>query len=143
MLPSSSRRSGNLVISRLWSGLLRLAIKPVAMSKQRERLEDRLASMEVHLADIARTARVLVQSGFLDAIMSYVSENKSARSSFEQPEPKLYIRDVLEYLGISERTYYRKVTEGKLIPRKWEGPDYFYPSDLESERDESIRRGRL
>jgi len=113
------------------------------MSKQRERLEDRLASMEVHLADIARTARVLVQSGFLDAIMSYVSENKSARSSFEQPEPKLYIRDVLEYLGISERTYYRKVTEGKLIPRKWEGPDYFYPSDLESERDESIRRGRL
>lgn len=99
--------------------------------------------MEAHLADIARTARMLVQSGILEAVMSYVSDKQADSRIAEQPEPKLYLHDVLEYLGISERTYYRKVMAGKLIPRKWEGPDYFYPSDLESEREESLRRGRL
>ena len=51
--------------------------------------------------------------------------------------------DVIDHLGISERTYYRKVAEGKLVPRKWEGPDFFYRSDLREERKESKRRGRI
>jgi len=45
--------------------------------------------------------------------------------------------------GISPRTYYRKVAQGKLTPRKWEGPDFFYRRDLEKERMESKRRGRI
>jgi len=55
----------------------------------------------------------------------------------------LFMADVLTYLGISERSYYRKVASGKLVPRKWEGPDYFYRADLESEHLESVRRGRI
>lgn len=102
------------------------------MSKQYVRIEDRLASIDAHLADIAHVARMLIHSGFLEAVTTNLPV-----------EPKLYLHDVLDYLGISERTYYRKVSSGKLTPRKWEGPDYFYLRDLDQEREESRRRGRV
>ena len=51
--------------------------------------------------------------------------------------------EVLKYLGISNRTYIRRVNDGTLIPRKMPGGDRFYKRDLDEARKESIRRGRV
>ena len=48
---------------------------------------------------------------------------------------------VIKYLGIHERTYIRKVKDGKLKPRKMAGGDRFYKRDLTEAYKESIRRG--
>ncbi|HWK57353.1 MAG TPA: hypothetical protein VNQ80_08450 [Parapedobacter sp.] len=65
------------------------------------------------------------------------------RRTFPPEEAKLFLPDVIDYLGISPQMYYRKVAQGKLTPRKWEGPDFFYRRDLEKGRMESKRRGRI
>ncbi len=48
-------------------------------------------------------------------------------------ETRMYLQNVLDYLHISERTYYRKVANGQLKPRHWDGKDYFYESDLQEQ----------
>ena len=98
------------------------------MLKQMEQLNGHLSSIDGHLATATQHLLALVEA---------------VRSVAPPEEPKLFMADVLTYLGISERSYYRKVASGKLVPRKWEGPDYFYLSDLEAEYAESKRRGRV
>ena len=73
-----------------------------------------------------------------------ISANASfAGCNFTLPASHSFMPDVINYLGISERTYYRKIADGKLVPRKWEGPDFFHRSDLKKERKEGRRRGRV
>ncbi|WP_316799689.1 helix-turn-helix domain-containing protein [Pedobacter frigidisoli] len=60
------------------------------------------------------------------------------------PEDVLLTRqEVIDYLGISESTYKRKVKQGSLKPHKFPGGDRFYKSDLRHEFFESKRRGRV
>lgn len=47
------------------------------------------------------------------------------------------------YLNMSKSTYYRKVKNGDLVPRKLGNTDYYFESDLEKEYQESLRRGRI
>ncbi|MGK6353495.1 hypothetical protein [Parapedobacter sp. DT-150] len=114
------------------------------MLKHYETLDGQLRAIESHLAPIAEAARRLVESGLLEDLAAHLPEIiLFVRQHFRVEEPRLFMPDVLDYLGISERTYYRKVAGGRLIPRKWEGPDFFYRSDLEEQRRESRRRGRI
>ncbi|MGK6353399.1 helix-turn-helix transcriptional regulator [Parapedobacter sp. DT-150] len=109
-----------------------------------EKLDNNLSNIDFQLTPIAQVARFMIESGFLENLAEHLPEMMAfIRRTFPREEPKLFMPDVLRYLGISERTYYRKVAEGRLIPRKWEGPDFFYRSDLEEERRESRRRGRI
>lgn len=60
------------------------------------------------------------------------------------PEDQMLTRlEVMEYLGISESTYKRKVRKGILKPSKLPGGDKFYKSELREEFLESKRRGRV
>jgi len=60
------------------------------------------------------------------------------------PEDQLLTRqEVMDYLGISESTYKRKVKKGILKPSKMPGGDRFYKSELRDEFLESKRRGRI
>ncbi|RZJ85744.1 MAG: DNA-binding protein [Chryseobacterium sp.] len=60
------------------------------------------------------------------------------------PEDELLTRqEVMDYLGISESTYKRKVKNGQLNPYKFPGGDRFYKSELRGELKESKRRGRV
>jgi|SRR5690606_35194872 len=114
------------------------------MLKHFEELDGRLASIEDNLRPLAAVAIYLMESGVLEQLTKHLPEIISfIRRNLPTDEPKLFLADVIDHLGISERTYYRKVADGKLVPRKWEGPDFFYPSDLEEERKESKRRGRI
>src|SRR5690606_30973838 len=99
---------------------------------------------EENLRPLAAVAVYLMESGLLEQLAKNLPEIVAfIRRTFPTDEPKMFMADVLDHLGISPRSYYRKVAEGKLTPRKWEGPDFFYPSDLEDERKESKRRGRI
>jgi len=109
-----------------------------------EKFDGQLKSIGENLRPVAAVAAYLLESGVLEQLTKHLPEIISfIRRNFPTDEPKLFLPDVLHYLSISERSYYRKVAEGKLVPRKWEGPDFFYPSDLEEERRESKRRGRI
>ncbi|SFC19009.1 hypothetical protein SAMN05421747_1064 [Parapedobacter composti] len=100
--------------------------------------------VQEHLASIAAVARTLTETGVLEQLAKHLPDmTLRLHRGLHREEPKLFMADVLRHLGISERTYYRKVAQGKLRPRKWEGPDFFYLSDLEEERRESVRRGRV
>jgi len=60
------------------------------------------------------------------------------------PEDQMLTRlEVMEYLGISESTYKRKVRKGILKPSKLPGGHRFYKSELREEFLESKRRGRV
>jgi DNA-directed RNA polymerase specialized sigma subunit len=60
------------------------------------------------------------------------------------PEDHLLTRqEVIDYLGISESTYKRKVKSGILKPQKLPGGDRYYKSELRQEFLESKRRGRI
>jgi len=114
------------------------------MLKHIESLDGRLQSIEENLRPIAAVAISLIESGLLEQLAEYLPEIAAfIRRTFPKDEPKMHLPEVLKYLGLSERTYYRRIADGKLTPRKWEGPDFFYPSDLEAERKESKRRGRI
>lgn len=117
------------------------------MSTENTALYARLDIMEHHLRDLAEAARLLVESGVLQLLVDHLPTALNSLHPSQSPpfkdERKLFLFDVLNYLGISERSYYRKVAQGKLVPRKWEGPDYFYRSDLDAEYAESKRRGRV
>ncbi|WP_353197617.1 DNA-binding protein [Parapedobacter defluvii] len=114
------------------------------MKNQFETLNNNLSNINHHLAPIAEAAQLLIESGALEKLADQLPEIITfLRKHFPIEEPRLFMPDVLDYLGIHKRTYYRKVADGKLIPRKWEGPDFFYRSDLEEERKESKRRGRI
>lgn len=114
------------------------------MLNQFEKLDRRLASIEENLRPIAALAVSFMESDLLEEMAKHLPELVSfIRRTFPKNEPKMHLPEVLKYLGFSERTYYRRIADGKLIPRKWEGPDFFYPSDLEEERKESKRRGRI
>ncbi|WP_231426449.1 helix-turn-helix domain-containing protein [Pedobacter sp. Leaf250] len=52
-------------------------------------------------------------------------------------------QQVQEYLGISESTYKRKVSEGALKPMKFPGGDRFYKSELHKEYLNSIKSGKI
>lgn len=109
-----------------------------------EKLCSILNNIVFNLKPIADVAQFLIKSGLLEDLAKRLPEIIDfMRHTFPAEEPKLFMADVLRYLGISPRTYYRKIRKGKLIPRKWEGPDFFYPSDLETELKESKRRGRI
>lgn len=62
-----------------------------------------------------------------------------------QAEPGEYLEpwEVQKRLGISERTFYRHLKQGVLVPRRVGKRIFFYPSDLEAAIRESKRRGRL
>ena len=109
-----------------------------------EKLNQNLSNIDLHLAPIASIAEFLIESGTLEKLTEQVPEIIALlRKHIPIEEPKLFMADVLHYLGISERSYYRKLATGKLKPRKWEGPDFFYRCDLEGEYKESKRRGRI
>ena len=114
------------------------------MLKHLENLDANLRNIESRLAPIAEVAEKLLDSGLLDKLTEQLPEIiQFIRRTFPTEQPKMYMPDVIRHLGISDRTYYRKISEGKLVPRKWEGPDFFYRSDLEKEWKESKRRGRI
>ncbi len=114
------------------------------MKNQLEKLDNSLNNIDFRLAPIAQVAQFLIESGLLENLAEHLPEIITLmRRMFPAEETKLFMADVIHYLGISERSYYRKVAEGKLVPRKWEGPDFFYGSDLAEERKESKRRGRI
>jgi len=114
------------------------------MLNHSENLDGRLASIDDNLRPLAAVAVYLLESGLLEQLVKHLPELAAfIRRTFPRDEPKMHLPEVLKYLGFSERTYYRRIADGKLIPRKWEGPDFFYPSDLEEERKESKRRGRI
>lgn len=60
-----------------------------------------------------------------------------------QEDQLLTRQEVMDYLGISESTYKRKVRKGILKPSKMPGGDRFYKSELREEFLESKRRGRI
>jgi len=114
------------------------------MKDHLHKLNNSLSNINYHLAPIAEAAQLLIESGALEKLTEHLPELINfLRRNCPVEEPKLFMPDVLRYLGISERSYYRKIAEGKLVPRKWQGPDFFYRSDLEEERKESKRRGRI
>lgn len=109
-----------------------------------ENLNNNLSNINFHLVNLDQAARILIETGLLDQLVKHLPELVAyIRRTFPVEEPKLYLPDVLDYLGISRRSYFRKVASGDLVPRKWDGPDFYYPSDLEQERKESRRRGRI
>jgi len=109
-----------------------------------EKLNQNLSNIDLHLAPIASIAEFLIESGTLEKLTEQVPEIVALlRKHFPVEGPKFFMSDVIDYLGISKRTYYRKLAEGKLKPRKWEGPDFFYRHDLAEEYRESKRRGRI
>ncbi len=114
------------------------------MEKQFEKLNSHLSNIDFRLLPIAQVAQYLIDSGLLENLAAQLPEISTfLHRTFPSEESKLFMADVIHYLGISERSYYRKVAAGKLVPRKWEGPDFFYRSDLDEEREESKRRGRI
>lgn len=114
------------------------------MLKHMEKRDGDLQSIDDKLGPIAALAAMIIESGLVAQLVKHLPELTAfIHRNFPKEEPKLFMADVLRYLGISERTYYRKLSEGKLKPRKWEGPDFFYRYDLEDERRESGRRGRI
>lgn len=50
---------------------------------------------------------------------------------------------VMDYLRISDRTYYRLKADGTLRPHRFGRRDYYFRADLEGAYRESIRRGRV
>lgn len=58
-------------------------------------------------------------------------------------EEEMTSLQVMEYLGISERTYFRRKKDGTLKPVEVPGRDRFYKSELFEAYRESIRRGRI
>lgn len=109
-----------------------------------ENLNNNLSNINFHLVNLDQAARILIESGLLEQLVKHLPELIAfIRSTFPKKETKMFMPDVIDHLGISKRTYQRKVADGKLVPRKWEGPDFFYPSDLEEEHKESKRRGRI
>ena len=60
------------------------------------------------------------------------------------PEDQMLTRqEVIDYLGISESTYKRKVKKGILKPSRLPGGDRFSKNELKDEFLESKRRGRI
>ncbi len=117
---------------------------PNLMKNQFENLNNNLSNINFRLVNLDELARILIESGLLEQLATHFPELVAfIRRTFPRNEPKLYLPEVLTYLGISKRTYQRKVADGKLVPHKWEGPDFYYPSDLEEEWQESKRRGRI
>lgn len=114
------------------------------MKNQFQKLNDNLSNIDYRLANLDQLAQILLDTSLLQQLAVCLPDLIAfMRRTFPKNEPKMYLPEVLKYLGFSERTYYRRVADGKLFPRKWEGPDFFYPSDLEEERKESKRRGRI
>ena len=116
----------------------------LTLSKQLAVQEQTLESIAHSLKPISQLAQSLLDSGLLENLAKHLPEIiQFIHRTFPTEQPKMYMPDVLRHLGISDRTYYRKVADGKLKPRKWEGPDFFYRSDLEEQWKESKRRGRI
>ena len=61
----------------------------------------------------------------------------------ENKELLLQVEDVLVYLHISRRTYYRLVRKGELKPRIIGGRHYYYKMDLINALQQSKNRGRF
>ncbi len=114
------------------------------MKHHLEKLNENLRILNFQLTALGQLARVLNENGLPEKLAEHLPEVVAfIRRTFPREEAKMFMADVIGYLGISERTYYRKIAEGKLVPRKWEGPDFFYRSDLAEEHKESKRRGRI
>ena len=75
------------------------------------------------------------------AIATGAAQDPSTPSNINREE--MTRLQVIKYLGISERTYIRKVKDGTLKPRKMPGGDRFYKCELLEAFNESIRRGRV
>jgi len=60
----------------------------------------------------------------------------------ENKDVILHVEDVLLYLRISRRTYYRLVQRGELKPRIIGGRHYYYADDLENVLEQSKNKGR-
>jgi len=56
-------------------------------------------------------------------------------------EEEMTRQQVMEYLGICNTTYKRRVKDGTLKPRKLPGGHRFYKSDLHEAYKESVRKG--
>lgn len=50
---------------------------------------------------------------------------------------------VIDYLRISDRTYYRLKASGTIQPHRFGQRDYYYIPELAGQLQESIRRGRV
>lgn len=63
--------------------------------------------------------------------------------NYENKDLLLQVEDVLVYLHISKRTYYRLVQKGELKPRVIGGRHYYYKVDLTNALQQSRNRGRF
>ncbi|WP_437920281.1 hypothetical protein [Sphingobacterium sp. LRF_L2] len=52
-------------------------------------------------------------------------------------------QDVMEKLGMTDRTYERNLKNGKLIPMRLNGADMFFEEDIVAALEESRRKGKI
>lgn len=73
----------------------------------------------------------------IESLLSKLVENNMSVSDAvcgvchsKEPEEVLRKQQVIDILKISDRTYYRHIENGILVPRQLGNRSYFYPSDL-------------
>ncbi len=93
--------------------------------------------MEVN--EVHRLSKILTEindqlqhsHNILKSIDSKICSKSASQSEDEKVVNRLFRkREAMEYLGITESTYYRWINEEKLKPRGGPGQDYYYESDL-------------
>lgn len=67
----------------------------------------------------------------------------SSSTKEDDGNEKMSRLQVIEYLGISPRTYIRKVKDGTLKPIDLPGGHFYFKRDLLAAYNESKRRGRI
>lgn len=87
-------------------------------------------------------------STFQKEYFEFVKKKKSEPATPSCPcgveYPRMFDKyQAMLYLSMSKSTYYRKVKNGELVPRKLGNTDFYYEEDLEKEYQESLRRGRI
>lgn len=110
---------------------------------QKHALSDMLEEMRVLLQEIAES----LSNSHPPAASS--SQPRTILSSFPRTSSPLSRGEwldrqgVMEYLQISDRTYYRLKANGKIQPHRIGQRDYYYIPELAEPLRESIRRGRV
>lgn len=85
---------------------------------------------------------------FKVVLVNLLTKINGQLNRFQQDKPIdnkyviLHVEDVLLYLRISRRTYYRLVQRGELKPRIIGSRHYYYADDLENVLKQSKNKGR-
>ena len=67
----------------------------------------------------------------------------SSAASRHNEDEEMTRLQVIEYLGITPRTYLRRVKDGTLKPRRLPGGDRYFKSELIEAYKDSIRKGKV